>query len=66
MSINKFKKLVKHMIKTYGVHSYLETADDDPWFECPDCEEPVYFDDWEDDEELETGHCPICGCILEV
>lgn len=76
MSINKFKKLVKRMAKTYGVPSYLEEGDDylyferpccgdALWFECPCCGDPILYEDWEDDEDLENGRCPICGSVLE-
>lgn len=34
---------------------------DEMFFVCPECDEPVYFDDWNGDYELARGCCPICG-----
>lgn len=31
---------------------------------CPECDEPVYEDDWKE-EELKSELCPICGFMRD-
>lgn len=40
---------------TYGAHVDWE----DRFYECPTCGEPIYENDWSE-EELEQHFCPIC------
>lgn len=70
MSRDQFIEMVQYMIDTYGVRSYLdnlgdededEMDEDDLWFECPECGDPVLWADWMDSEEFASGYCPICG-----
>ena len=69
MTKNEFALLTDYLVETYGVHSYLENEDDidegNLWFECGECEEPILFDDYGDDEGLSCRFgCPICGSSL--
>lgn len=38
------------------------------FFICPECDEPIYEDDWKESDYLSSGgeawYCPICGEIL--
>ena len=62
MTREDFENLIDYMIDTYGVRSYrMNDEENDLWFECAECGEPILFDDWENDEELENGYCPVCG-----
>lgn len=66
MTKNEFALLTDYLVETYGVHSYLENEDDideeNLWFECGECGEPILFEDYGDDEELSCRFCcPICG-----
>ena len=48
-----WKTAAQHCEKHYSVHADYE----DQFFICPECDEPILYDDeWED---LEI--CPICG-----
>ena len=61
MTKKGFYKMIDFMIEAYGVRSYQDNDDDeDLWFECPECGEPILYEDWKDDEELMNYHCPIC------
>ena len=52
-----------------SVEDYLEVVEgsapdneeDDLWFECPECLDPILYEDWKNDEELRMEICPICG-----
>lgn len=59
MTVNE---LINYMVDTYGVRSCHNNDDDeDTWFECPECYEPIYVPaDWSIDEILATGCCPVC------
>lgn len=48
-----WEKVARYCQEEYGIHIDWE----DRFFICPDCSEPVYECDWED-EELDA--CPIC------
>jgi len=37
---------------------------EEEFYNCPECGEPVYKCDW-DDEEFDTVLCPICGFVEE-
>lgn len=69
MNKKYFKDYVKTMVNEFGVRSYLdnidedmtqEEIDDDLWFECPICGEPILYDDYADSELLFDDICPIC------
>ena len=61
MSKNEFRELLYDMIKTFGVGAFEVGENDGLWFVCPECGEPILFEDWVDDKELADGCCPICG-----
>ena len=42
--------------KIYG--GYVDR--DEQFYLCPECEEPIYECDW-DEDELADAICPICG-----
>ena len=44
--------------KTFGVYVDWEER----FFICPECDEPVYFIDWENHN---WERCPVCECIFE-
>ena len=53
MKKKTWKVVAKYMKETYGSHvDWMEG-----FFICPECGEPIYAVDWED-EELEI--CPVC------
>lgn len=37
---------------------------DERFFICPECDEPIYEEDWDKDIILENGYCPVCGAAL--
>lgn len=40
---------------------YLLTGEE-RFFICPECNEPIYEEDWSTDELMELGGCcPVCG-----
>lgn len=60
--------------------SYIETTYSDAYvdweegfFNCPECGEPIYKDDWRDSDYFENGDpwlhrdviCPVCESILK-
>ena len=36
------------------------------YFVCPECDEPIFSDDWESEDFMAAGSivCPICGAIM--
>ena len=53
MKKTTWKAVARHVKETYGSHvDWLEG-----FFICPECGEPIYAEDW-GDEELEI--CPVC------
>ncbi len=60
MARREFRNLAKYCEKTYGSH-YEE---DEAWFICPECQEPIYFDDWTEEETHGWSDCPICETNL--
>lgn len=65
MDKEKIIKFIDEMIEEYGVRSYKDNLADDwtiedegLWFECPECGEPILFEDWGLDEV--SGHCLNC------
>ena len=69
MTREQFKHICDSMVETYGVRSYQDNLNDDPddaindelWFQCPECDEPIYFEDFADSDDLRNGYCPVCG-----
>lgn len=43
--------------ENYGVIDINEN--EEAWYVCPECGEPVYYCDWKD-EEVSGYYCPIC------
>ena len=64
MTKREFERLMDRVINVYGVRSSRIDGDEDLYFECPECGEPILYEDWADDEELERGICPICALEL--
>ena len=64
MNRSEFFELVHDIVDTYGVYSFLDNEDDieenNLWFNCPNCEDPISYDDFKDSKELHAGFCPIC------
>lgn len=51
--MNRWEEAAKYCEETYGI--FVDW--DERFFECPECGEPLYFEDWPS-EEFVT--CPIC------
>jgi len=75
MTKEEFKELVDGIVTIYGVDSYLnnieedmteEEINDDLWFSCPECGEPILYDDYANeltvyqDRDGEIIYCPVC------
>lgn len=52
---NQWEKNATYANDTYGAYVNWE----DRFYECPECGEPVYEDDWSE-RELKEFLCPIC------
>lgn len=69
MTKAQFRQFVNKMVDTYGVYSYLDNEDDiaadNLWCNCPECDEPILWDDWHDDETFHAGACPICEASFD-
>jgi hypothetical protein len=52
--------VMQYCIKTYGTYVDYEER----FFLCPECGEPIYECDWEGDNNLSEGICPICETLL--
>lgn len=72
----RFKNLVNKMVEVYGVTSYLnniteditpEEIDDDLWFSCPECGEPILYEDWDMSDYIDSDKftCPVCEEMME-
>lgn len=61
MTKNDFNWLAYKVNSVYGVPLIYneDIKDEADGFICPHCEEPLYYEDWEDCRNLKT-HCPIC------
>ncbi len=53
-----WEKFAKFVSETYG--AFVDW--DERFFICPECEEPIYECDW---EEEDFSSCPVCGIIWE-
>lgn len=62
-------EFVKYMVDTFGVRSCFDNIDEENsledegvWYECPECGEPILYEDYP--EAFEFRHynckCPIC------
>ena len=54
------------ILREFG-NCYDGEKDDDPVFYCPECEEPLYKEDFPEFDELDADEgfiCPICECEL--
>ena len=59
-----WEKVAKIAYEVYGAHVDWEER----FFECPECGEPIYKDDWEDVDFVfpEDGFCcPVCDFLFE-
>lgn len=80
MSKAEFKALVAEMVELYGVRSYLdnlgvegiEDDEDDIWVECPECGEPILWEDYGEELEFRSNDdvdfivCPICENYIDM
>lgn len=78
----QFRDFVDTMVNMYGVTSYLDNLVDDyeadadeldsPWFSCPECGEPILYEDYEEDmddfisDDYSMFTCPICEEEMEL
>ena len=51
--MSAWEKMAYHVESVYG--AYVDW--DERFFNCPECEEPIYECDWADDE---LDSCPVC------
>ena len=53
--------LAHYCYNVYG--TYVNWSD--RFFICPECGEPIYAEDWEDEPmAIENGYCPVCENLL--
>lgn len=62
----EFDEARKYCVDVYGVVSNFSNKDDeDDWFTCPECDEPLLAGDWDTIEDWEPmtpwSACPICN-----
>ena len=57
--MSAWEKIALAVERTYGVHVDWEER----FFNCPECGEPIYEDDWIDDDLI---LCPVCDFAWEV
>jgi len=57
---NDFKKMARDFNEDYGSELFYSDEEQENLVgvECPFCGEPIYFDDWDEDELW--FRCPIC------
>lgn len=55
-NLKKWKRAAMHCVTTYGVFADSEER----FFECPECGEPLYEDDWGCEATGNWHYCPIC------
>lgn len=53
--MSKWEKIAAMVEEIYGV--FVDW--DERFFICPECGEPIYESDW--DDELLLDDCPVCG-----
>lgn len=62
----EFNEARDYCINTFGVNANFDNDyDEDDWFACPECEEPLLAEDWDEIEDWEPitpwSACPICS-----
>ena len=62
--MNYWEEIAKKVAENFGV-----TVDNEcHFFICPECDEPIYEDDWKERDYLKKKkkiwYCPICGKAL--
>jgi len=62
----EFDEARKYCTNVYGVNSnFVNNDDEDDWFACPECDEPLLAEDWDKIEDWEPttpwSVCPICN-----
>ena len=62
----EFDEARKYCVDVYGVASNFSNEDDeDDWFTCPECDEPLLAGDWDTIEDwvpmTPWSACPICN-----
>ena len=57
-----FDRLAKYCEKTYGIPYIREDKEEDGYFICAECDEPIYSCDWSEEEFMrgDLFCCPIC------
>ena len=59
---NQFKNFGEYLEEAYGCAIiYDEETGLIESVECPDCAEPILFEDWSDIDTENWTICPICG-----
>lgn len=62
--MNYWEEIAEKVAEDFGVM----VDDEDRFFVCPECGEPIYEDDWKESDCLgidgEAWYCPICGELL--
>lgn len=58
--MNKWESNANYVARVYG--SFVDW--DECFYICPECGEPIYECDW-DEDELWDAYCPICGFMEE-
>lgn len=62
--MNYWEEIAEKVAEDFGVM----VDDEDRFFICPECGEPIYEDDWKESDCLgadgEAWYCPICGELL--
>lgn len=55
-----FERIGKYVNKVYGM-TFIEDGEDS-YFVCPECGEPIYKADWDDEDFILDNMvgCPIC------
>ena len=56
----KWSEVAKVVENDFGMQVDWEER----FFICPECDEPIYEEDWDKDAILESGYCPVCVAAL--
>ena len=54
-----WEQAAQYCYMTFGIHVDYEER----FFMCPECDEPIYEDDWDDHD---FSMCPICETYFEL
>lgn len=60
MKIKSWEDAAKYCVRTFGVYIDYEER----FFICPECGEPIYEEDWEDNH-FHWYMCPVCEICWE-